>query len=109
VFTTGGTGIASRDVTPEATRAVLDREIPGLAECMRAQGTQFTRRALLSRGVVGTRGSTLIVNLPGSPKGAGESLAIISDLLLHVVDLLEGRTDHGSSGETTPQVRTSQH
>jgi molybdenum cofactor synthesis domain-containing protein len=92
--TTGGTGIAPRDVTPEATRAVIEREIPGLAELMRMQGLQFTRRAALSRAVAGARGATLILNLPGSPKGAVQSLDAVSDLVVHAVDLLQGRTDH---------------
>jgi molybdenum cofactor synthesis domain-containing protein len=109
VFTTGGTGIAPRDVTPEATRAVIEREVPGLAEWMRLEGMKKTDRAILSRGVCGTRGGTLIVNLPGSTRGAVESLDAISHLLPHVVDLLEGRTEHGDAGETTPSATTSQH
>jgi molybdenum cofactor synthesis domain-containing protein len=108
VFTTGGTGIAARDRTPEATRSVLDREIPGLSEWMRIQGRQFTPRSLLSRGVTGTRGGTFIANLPGSPKGAVQSLDAIADLLPHVIDLLEGKTEHGPSSVTAPQERTSQ-
>ena len=89
-----GTGIAQRDVTPEATRAVVDREIPGLAELMRAEGRRFTPRAVLSRGIAGTRGRTLIVNLPGSPKGAVESFDAVAELAPHIIDLLEGRTEH---------------
>jgi molybdopterin adenylyltransferase len=95
VLTTGGTGVALRDVTPEATRAVMEREIPGLAELMRSEGRKFTPKAVLSRGLAGVRGRTLIVNLPGSPKGAVESLDAIAKLIPHIVDLLEGRTSHG--------------
>lgn len=94
VFTTGGTGIAVRDVTPEATKAVLEKELPGLGELMRAEGLKFTRRAVLSRGVAGTRDGTLIVNLPGSPKGARQSLGAILDLVPHIVELLQGNTKH---------------
>jgi molybdopterin adenylyltransferase len=94
VLTTGGTGVALRDVTPEATRGVIEREIPGLSELMRSEGRKFTSKAVLSRGLAGVRGRTLIVNLPGSPKGAVESLDAIAELVPHVVDLLEGRTSH---------------
>jgi len=94
VVTSGGTGVAPRDLTPEATRAVIEKEIPGLAELMRVEGVKKTRRAALSRGVVGVRKSKLIVNLPGSPRGARESLESIVDLLSHVVDLIQGRTFH---------------
>ena len=94
IFTTGGTGVAPRDVTPEATRAVIDREIPGLGELMRASGRALTPLAVLSRSVAGTRGRVLIVNLPGSPKGAVESLDAIVELVPHVLELLRGRTEH---------------
>jgi molybdenum cofactor synthesis domain-containing protein len=94
IFTIGGTGVALRDVTPEATRSVIEREIPGLGELMRSEGQKFTSRAVLSRGLAGVRGRTLIVNLPGSPKGAVESLDTVAKLIPHVVDLLEGRTAH---------------
>jgi molybdenum cofactor synthesis domain-containing protein len=94
IFTTGGTGVAARDVTPEATRAVLHREIPGLGEWMRARGRESTPLAVLSRAVAGTRGKVLIVNLPGSPKGAVESLDAIVELVPHVLELLRGRTEH---------------
>jgi molybdenum cofactor synthesis domain-containing protein len=94
ILTTGGTGAALRDVTPEATRDVIEREMPGLAEKMRAAGGAITPMAYLSRSVAGLRGKTLIVNLPGSPKGAVESLDAIVDLLPHVVKLLHGATAH---------------
>ncbi|MGA3324184.1 MAG: MogA/MoaB family molybdenum cofactor biosynthesis protein [Terriglobia bacterium] len=92
VVTAGGTGVGPRDVTPEATRAVVEKEIPGLAELMRAEGVKKTRRAALSRGIAGVRKGKLIVNLPGSPRGARESIESIVDLLPHVVDLIQGRT-----------------
>lgn len=95
VVTTGGTGIAARDVTPEATRAVIEKELPGLGELMRAEGLKKTRRAVLSRAVAGTRGQALVVNVPGSPKGAAESLGAILDLVPHIVELLRGNTAHG--------------
>jgi molybdopterin adenylyltransferase len=94
ILTTGGTGVALRDVTPEATRTVIEREIPGLSEVMRAEGRKITPLAALARGLAGVRGRSLIVNLPGSPKGAVESLDAIAKLIPHVVDLLEGRTAH---------------
>ena len=94
VVTTGGTGVAPRDVTPEATRAVSERLVEGIAEQMRAEGVKKTKFAALSRAVCGTRGTSLILNLPGSPAGAVDALASVIDLLPHVLDLLEGRTDH---------------
>ena len=94
IFSTGGTGLSARDVTPEATRSVVEREIPGFGELMRAEGLKTTRRAALSRSTAGTLLSTVIVNLPGSPKGAVESLNAILDLVPHVVELLHGRTEH---------------
>ncbi len=94
VFTTGGTGIAHRDVTPEATRDVLEKELQGLGEIMRREGLKHTRRAVLSRGTAGTLGRCLVVNLPGSPRGAVQSLDAILDLVPHVVELLRGNTAH---------------
>jgi molybdenum cofactor synthesis domain-containing protein len=94
ILTTGGTGIAKRDVTPEATRAVLERELPGFGEVMRSEGRKNTRFAALSRATAGTRGRTLIVNVPGSPKGAVESFEAVADLIPHALDLLRGQTSH---------------
>jgi len=94
VVTTGGTGIAERDVTPEATRAVCSRLIEGIPEKIRAAGLAKTRYAVLSRGLCGVRGRTLILNLPGSPQGAVESLEAVIDILPHVLDLLAGKTGH---------------
>lgn len=90
VLTTGGTGIGPRDVTPEATAAVCEKLLPGFGERMRAKGVESTLRALLSRAVAGVRGQTIIVNLPGSPKGAVESLDAIAELLPHVAQVLRG-------------------
>jgi molybdopterin adenylyltransferase len=90
VLTTGGTGVGPRDVTPEATLAIAERLIPGFAEHMRSEGRKKTERAMLSRGVAGIRGKTIIVNLPGSPRGAVESLDAIAELLPHAVAVLNG-------------------
>ncbi len=89
ILTTGGTGLAPRDRTPEATRTVLDFEVPGLAEVMRAEGVKKNPKAALSRGLVGARKETLIVNLPGSPKGAKESLEAVLGVLPHAIDTLK--------------------
>jgi molybdopterin adenylyltransferase len=94
IATTGGTGIAARDVTPEATRAICDRVIEGLAERIRWESTKKTPFAALSRGVCGTRGQSLILNLPGNPRGAVESLEAVIDLIPHALNLLQGNTAH---------------
>ncbi len=94
VVTTGGTGIAPRDVTPEATRAVCDRLIEGIPERMRSEGSKKTPFAVLSRGLCGVSGRSLILNLPGSPKGAVESLEAVIDLLPHALQLVNGNTEH---------------
>src|ERR1035437_4611828 len=94
VVTTGGAGIAPRDLAPEATSAVCDRLVEGIAEQMRMQGARKTRFAALSRAVCGVRGTSLILNLPGSPAGAVESLESVIDLLPHALELIAGRTEH---------------
>jgi molybdopterin adenylyltransferase len=94
IVTTGGTGIAARDVTPEATEAICDRLIDGVGERMRLEGAKKTSFAALSRGVCGVRDKTLILNVPGSPSGAVESLQAVADLIPHALNLLEGKTEH---------------
>jgi len=97
VVTTGGTGLTPRDVTPQATAAVLDYEVPGIAEAIRADGRRSTPFAALSRGLVGVRGRTLVVNLPGSPKGAVESFEVVVPLLDHALETLRGPFDHAAA------------
>lgn len=94
IITTGGTGLGPRDNTPEATRRVIEREAPGIAEAIRAESLKVTPMAMISRGVAGVAANTLIINLPGSPKAVRESFAVIKPVLAHAVDLLAGRTRH---------------
>ena len=94
VFTTGGTGLTPNDITPEATRAVIDREAPGFAEALRAEGARHTPLGILSRGISGIAGSTLIVNFPGSPKSIDESFGVLAPTLEHVVRTLRGDSSH---------------
>jgi len=101
IVTTGGTGLTPRDVTPQATKAVVDYEVPGMAEAMRAAGRAKTPFADLSRGVVGVRGRALIVNLPGSPRGALESLEAIVPVLDHALETLAGPHDHAAAPTPT--------
>ncbi|MEP6902328.1 MAG: MogA/MoaB family molybdenum cofactor biosynthesis protein [Actinomycetota bacterium] len=94
IITTGGTGFATRDNTPEATRAVIEKEAPGIAEAMRFETSKINPKAMLSRGVCGIRNHTLIINLPGSPKGVSECFEVIKPVLQHAVNLLAGNTGH---------------
>jgi molybdenum cofactor synthesis domain-containing protein len=100
ILTTGGTGLTERDLTPEATRSVLEREAPGIAEALRAGVREKFPRAALSRGVAGVRGKTLIINLPGSPGGVTDGLAVLEQWIEHAVDLVRGeRTDHATGAK----------
>ena len=90
ILTTGGTGVSPRDVTPDATREVIEREIPGMAEAMRHQSLTLTPHAMISRAMAGIRGRTLIINLPGSPKGARENLSVILPALVHAIEKIKG-------------------
>jgi molybdenum cofactor synthesis domain-containing protein len=92
ILTTGGTGLSSRDVTPEATLEILDRHVIGITEAMRVEGLKKTKRAMLSRAVAGVKGGSLIVNLPGSPKAVQESLSIIIDVIPHAIEKIKGGT-----------------
>ena len=93
ILTTGGTGLSPRDVTPEATLEIIDREVPGIAETMRMEGLKNTRRAMLSRAVAGVRGKALIINLPGSPKAIREGLEAIMEVIPHAVEKIKGSTE----------------
>jgi molybdenum cofactor synthesis domain-containing protein len=96
IFTTGGTGLSPRDVTPDATLEVIDKEIPGIAEAMRMEGLKKTNRSMLSRAVAGVRGQTLIINLPGSPAAVKENLEVILDVIPHAIEKIKG--DQGDCG-----------
>lgn len=102
VFTTGGTGVGPRDRTPEATTSVMERSLPGLADLMRRDGMRKTPLAALSRAVVGLKGKTLLINLPGSPEGAEDSLRAILSLLPHAIGVIRGEAVHGSAPEPAP-------
>jgi molybdenum cofactor synthesis domain-containing protein len=104
VLTSGGTGLSPNDVTPEATRRVIDREIPGIAEALRAASLGKTKHAMLSRGIAGAMGSTLVVNLPGSPRAVRESLEVLLAVLPHAVELLAGES--GESGHARGHEKT---
>ena len=96
IVTTGGTGLGPRDVTPEATKAVLEYEVPGIAEAMRAEGLRYTPMSMISRAMAGVRKRVLIINLPGSPKGVRENLSVVLPVLQHALELLAGeRSEHG--------------
>jgi molybdopterin adenylyltransferase len=94
ILTTGGTGLSDRDVTPEATASVIEKPVPGIAEALRSSAYPSFPRAILSRGLAGIRGRTLIVNLPGSPGGVRDGLAVLETVIDHAVELLRGKTEH---------------
>lgn len=101
IVTTGGTGLGPRDVTPQATREVIDYEAPGITEAMRSEGLKSTPMAMLSRALAGVRGRTLIVNLPGSPRGVRENLAVLLPVLPHALELLRGETSEHRTGSAS--------
>jgi molybdopterin adenylyltransferase len=106
ILTSGGTGVSPRDVTPEATLAVVERLVPGMAEAMRQEGLRYTPMAMLSRAVVGVRGHTLIVNMPGSERGVRQSLAHLLPVLSHAVEMLRGEAgDHLAKGEGVERLQ----
>jgi molybdopterin adenylyltransferase len=94
VITTGGTGLSPRDNTPEATKAVIEREAPGIAEAMRRETAAKTPMSMLSRGVCGIRGTTLVINLPGSPKAVAECFEVVGPVMKHAVQIIQGKTEH---------------
>ena len=98
IITTGGTGVSPRDVTPDATKEVIDYEIPGMSEAMRAESLKKTARAMISRAVAGVRGETLIINLPGSPKAVKENLSVILPVLSHAIEKIKGSTKECGKG-----------
>ncbi|MGQ3684618.1 MAG: MogA/MoaB family molybdenum cofactor biosynthesis protein [Candidatus Loosdrechtia sp.] len=102
VITTGGTGVGPRDVTPEATRAVIEKELPGFAEAMRSEGLKHTPRAMGSRAVAGIYKQTLIINLPGSPKGVAENLAVVLPVIQHTIDLMKGNVSECAKDREKP-------
>lgn len=101
IVTTGGTGFGPRDNTPEATKAVIEREAPGIVEAMRRETARHTPMAMLSRGVCGIRGSTLILNFPGSPKGVSECFEVVKPVLHHAIDVINGRIEHRTDEKAT--------
>jgi len=103
ILTTGGTGLGKRDVTPEATLAIIEKEVPGISEIIRSESFKKTNRAILSRGVAGIRKESLIINLPGSPKGVRESLEIILDALPHGIEILKGQVTE--CGRNNKEIR----
>ena len=103
ILTTGGTGLGKRDVTPEATLAIIEKEIPGISEIIRVKSFKKTNRAILSRGVAGIRKESLIINLPGSPKGVRESLGIVLEALPHGIEILKGQT--AECGTNVEEIR----
>ena len=103
ILTTGGTGLGKRDVTPEATLAIIEREVPGISEIIRSESFKKTNRAILSRGVAGIRKESLIINLPGSPKGVRESLEIVLEALPHGIEILKGQT--AECGRNDEEIR----
>ncbi len=94
VLVSGGTGPSHKDVTPEATRAVIEREMPGISEAMRIKNFEITKTAILSRGISGTRGDTLIINLPGNPQGARDAFSVIAEVIPHCIEILQGKGGH---------------